>query len=72
MKVSWQVTGVRSNAAMKKHPFKVVEPKTEGERGRYLVPEAFGQAEEKSVQWARYPELMKQMKERRDQQRLKQ
>ena len=64
VKVSWQVTGVRSDAAMKKHPFKVVEAKPEGERGHYLTPEAFDQPEEKSVQWVRYPEQMKQMKER--------
>jgi hypothetical protein len=66
VKVSWQVTGVRSDVAMKKHPFKVVEAKAEGERGHYLVPEAFDQPEEKSVQSARYPELMKQIKERRE------
>lgn len=72
VKVSWQVTGVRSDSAMRKHPFKVVEEKSGPERGHYLSPEAFDQPEEKSVQSARYPELMKQTKERREQMRLKQ
>lgn len=71
VKVSWQVTGVRSDAAMKAHPFKVEEAKPESERGHYLTPEAFNQKEEKSVQWARYPQLMKETKEREQQQRLK-
>jgi trimeric autotransporter adhesin len=71
VKVSWQVTGVRSDAAMKKHPFTVVEAKPESERGHYLTPEAFNQREEKSLRWARYPELMKQIKERDESFRLK-
>ena len=65
--VSWQVTGVRSDEAMLKHPFKVEEDKDAVERGHYLVPEAFDQPEEKSVVWARHPELMKQLKEKREQ-----
>lgn len=67
VKVSWQVTGVRSDPAMLTHPFKVEEDKAAAERGYYLTPEAFGQSEEKSVQWARYSEQMKQLKERREQ-----
>jgi hypothetical protein len=66
VKVSWQVTGVRSDAVMLKHPFKAEEEKPEGERGTYLSPEAFGQPEEKGVEWARRPELMRQMKEQRE------
>jgi hypothetical protein len=38
VEVSWQVTGVRSDAAMQKHPFKAVEVKPESERGTYLDP----------------------------------
>jgi hypothetical protein len=72
VKVSWQVTGVRSDAAMKKHPFKVVEAKPDRERGHYLVPEAFEQPEEKNIQWARYPAPMKQMKVRTEDLRSKQ
>ena len=36
VEVSWQVTGVRSDAAMQKHPFKAVEVKPESERGTSL------------------------------------
>src|ERR1035437_355680 len=61
MKVSWQVTGVRSDALMLKTPFKVEEDKPERERGSYLSPEAFGQPEEKGVEWARRPQLMNEL-----------
>ena len=67
VEVSWQVTGVRSDRAMLKHPFKVEEEKSAAERGHYLTPDAFDQPDEKSVQWARRPELMKQRDERREQ-----
>lgn len=70
-KVSWQVTGIRSDAAMRNHPFKAEEDKPERERGYYLSPEAYDQPEERSVAWARNPELMRQMKERREQMRRK-
>jgi hypothetical protein len=65
VKVSWQVTGVRSDAAMKKYPFKVEQEKPKPERGTYLNPEAYGQPEERGLEWVRNPELMRQMKERR-------
>ena len=67
VEVSWQVTGVRSDAAMHNHPFKVEQDKPERERGHYLSPDAYNQPEEKRIEWARNPELMKQMKERREQ-----
>ena len=67
VEVSWQVTGVRSDAAMHNHPFKVEQDKPERERGHYLSPDAYNQPEEKRIEWARTPELMKQMKERREQ-----
>jgi hypothetical protein len=65
VEVSWQVTGIRSDAVMLKHPFKVEEEKPESERGYYLSPDAYSQPEERSVDWARNPELMQQLKERR-------
>ncbi len=40
--------------------------KSEKERGHYLRPELFDQPAEKSIQWARDPERMKQMKEQRE------
>jgi hypothetical protein len=70
-KVSWQVTGVRSDAAISNHPFKAIEDKPERERGYYLSPGAYGQPEERSVEWARNPELMRQMKQTRQQIRQK-
>jgi hypothetical protein len=66
MKVSWQVTGVRQDAYMRAHPMKVEVEKSEKERGHYLRPELFDQPEEKSIDWARDPELMKRMKEQRE------
>jgi trimeric autotransporter adhesin len=51
VKVSWQVTGVRSDAFVKKYPVPVEEDKPEQERGYYLKPELFGQPEERSIAW---------------------
>jgi hypothetical protein len=65
VEVSWQVTGVRSDAVMQKHPFKAEEAKTESERGTYLSPEAHGQPEEKGAEWVRHPDLMQRLKQQR-------
>jgi hypothetical protein len=65
MEVSWQVTGARSDAAMRKHPFKLEEKKPLSERGTYLSPEAFDQPEERGSAWARYPQTMQQLKQQR-------
>jgi hypothetical protein len=65
MKVSWQVTGIRQDAWANKNRIKVEEDKPEIERGHYLHPEAFGQPEERSIDWARQPEVMRQSKQRR-------
>jgi hypothetical protein len=43
MKVCWQVTGIRQDAYANAHRTVVEEEKAEGERGRYLHPELFGQ-----------------------------
>jgi hypothetical protein len=64
MKVSWQVTGVRSDARSVQHPFQAEQDKPERERGTYLAPEAFGQPEEKGAVWSRYPDLMEQRKKK--------
>jgi len=63
VRVSWQVTGVRSDAAIRKHPFKVEEDKPERERGTYLIPDAYGQPEDRGLDWALRPQVMLQMKE---------
>ncbi len=62
VKVSWQVTGVRSDAYVKAHPVLVEEDKPEQERGRYLAPEAFGQPEELSISWLYHSDLMREAK----------
>jgi hypothetical protein len=67
VEVSWQVTGVRQDAYAQAHPIKVEEEKPERERGHYLYPKLHGQPEALSVEWARSPELMRQMKQRREQ-----
>jgi hypothetical protein len=67
VKVSWQVTGVRSDPTLKIRPFIAEQEKPERERGSYLNPRAYGQPEERGAEWARNPEMMRQMKERREQ-----
>jgi hypothetical protein len=68
VKVSWQVTGVRSDRAMKKQPFKAEEDKPDRERGHYLQPELYGQPEERSVEWSRNPELMGRLRKQAERQ----
>lgn len=64
-KVSWQVTGIRNDAVANTNRIKVVEEKPEKERGYYLHPNLYNEPEEKSVQWARYPEQIKLSEETR-------
>ncbi len=63
VEVSWLVMGLRSDAAIRKHPFRVEEDKPESERGSYLAPDAYNQPEERGIQWARNPQMMQQRKE---------
>jgi hypothetical protein len=65
VKVSWQVTGIRQDAYANKHRIQVEELKSERERGFYLYPEAHGQSEERSIDWARNPQRMQQLKQQR-------
>jgi len=65
VKVSWQVTGIRQDAYANKHRIPVEELKNENERGHFLYPELFNQPEEKSIEWARHPELMQQLRRQR-------
>jgi trimeric autotransporter adhesin len=64
VKVSWQVTAVRQDAYAKAHPLVVEEEKDARLRGFYIHPGLYGAPEEKSVEWARHPEMMRQMKAR--------
>jgi hypothetical protein len=63
MKVSWQVTGVRQDAWEKAHPMTVEVEKPPRERGYYLNPELFGAPAERSMDWARNPQLMKRLRD---------
>ena len=65
VKVSWMVTGVRKDAYAEKNRVVVEELKAEKERGFYLHPEVFNQPEEKSIEWARHPEMMLELKQQR-------
>lgn len=49
LKVSWQVTGVRSDPWMELHPFRAEMPKHGGEAGSYLCPECYGQPASRSL-----------------------
>jgi len=64
MKISWQVTGIRQDAWANAHRIPVEVQKSERERGYYIHPELYGAPEEKSIAWARHPQLMKRMRER--------
>ena len=63
-RVSWQVTGIRSDAAIRHRPFRLEEDKG-SERGYYLTPEAYGQPAGKNLMRARNPETMKQLEQPR-------
>jgi len=65
VKVSWQVTGVRQDAFAKARPLVVEQEKDARLKGFYIHPELYGQPEEKQIEWARHPQLMKQIKETR-------
>ncbi|HET8674934.1 MAG TPA: hypothetical protein VFO63_04025 [Blastocatellia bacterium] len=58
VEVSWQVTGIRQDAYANANRIPVEEEKPERERGFYLYPKLFNQPEEKSIEWARYPQFM--------------
>jgi len=52
LRVSWQVTGTRHDAYAQQHPIVVEQDKPEGERGKYLNPEAFGKPAELGIGYA--------------------
>jgi len=51
-----------------KHRIPVEQVKPERERGYYLRPQVFNQPEEKSLNWARNPEMMRQARSQRPEQ----
>lgn len=71
MKVSWQVTGIRSDSWAKAHPVMVEEEKPEDEKGYYQNPELYNQAPENSTLWRGNSELRRRLEEpRQDASRL--
>jgi len=66
VEVSWQVTGVRQDAYAKAHPLVVEEEKDARLKGFYIHPDLYGAPQEKQIEWARHPEMMKQMKAKRE------
>ena len=65
VEVSWQVTGVRQDAFAKAHPLVVEQEKEAQLRGYYIHPELYGAPEEKQIEWARHPQMMKKIQETR-------
>jgi hypothetical protein len=72
MKVSWQITGIRQDAWANAHRIPVEEQKNDIERGFYTHPELYGAPEEKQIEWARHPQLMKKMQEHQLREKAKQ
>ena len=66
VKVSWQVTGVRQDPYANAHRAPVEELKPVEERGFYIHPELYDQPAEKEITWAKRPEMMRAVKERRE------
>ena len=53
--VSWQLTGIRQDEWAKAHRIPVEEAKPDHEKGLYLHPELYGQAQEKGINRAGQP-----------------
>jgi hypothetical protein len=63
VKVPWQVTGVRQDSYAKAHPLVVEQQKDARLRGFYIHPDLFGAPAERQIEWARHPQMMKQIQE---------
>jgi hypothetical protein len=68
VEVSWLVSAVRQDPYAKAHPLVTEPDKNERERGYYLSPELYGAPTEKQMEWARHPEIMKQVQAQRQKQ----
>ena len=56
-------TGIRQDAWANAHRIPVEEEKDARLKGFYIHPELYGQPAEKQIEWARHPQMMKQMQE---------
>jgi hypothetical protein len=71
VKVSWQITGIRQDAFAKANPMLVEEEKDSRLKGFYLHPEFYGAPAEKQIEWARHPNMMKQLQSRTEKEKEK-
>ncbi len=55
VEVSWQVTGIRNDAYAKANPMVVEKEKAPQDRGKYLIPELYGQPKEKGINYVKPP-----------------
>jgi hypothetical protein len=53
VKVSWQVTGIRNDAYAKANPMVVEKEKEDTARGKYLMPELYGQPMEMGIHYVK-------------------
>jgi hypothetical protein len=72
MRISWQITGIRQDPWANAHRIPVEEEKEEKVKGFYLHPELYGAPNEKGIEWARHPEMMKKLQQDREQMKEKQ
>jgi hypothetical protein len=63
VEVSWQVTGVRQDPFAKANPLIPEQAKSDAERGYYVHPELYGAGEERGIEWAHQPVMMRQLQE---------
>ena len=63
IEVSWQVTGIRQDPFANQNRIPVEEEKPASEQGTYLHPTAYGEPEERGLDWARNPELMRELRD---------
>ena len=66
MEVSWQITGIRQDPWANAHRIPVEQEKEEKLKGFYLHPELYGAPEEKQIEWARHPEMMKKLQQTKE------
>jgi hypothetical protein len=67
VKVSWQVTGIRQDAWANAHRVPVEEEKDARLKGFYIHPELYGAPAEKQIEWARHPQTMRRLQQKREQ-----
>jgi hypothetical protein len=72
MRVSWQITGIRQDPWANAHRIPVEQEKETKLKGFYLHPELYGAPEEKQIEWAQHPAMMKKMRQQAEQMKGKQ